>query len=198
MTTKRMSAGETQSLIALLKCDCHCEDNVDAEQEYDGSWRGSFSICTSCKAATALSALSADLEAARGAALEEAAKTCRDEMERARRLGAGRDAALIPNMDLVTAGREDSASRILAAIRAPEGAEAMSYDQEKANLVSDLVKANERWQAAEARAKRLEEALRVIVKIYNDDEDCSDRGVTAQSMAHFARAALSLPTKETT
>lgn len=42
----------TALIVGQLKADCNCEDNVDAEQEYDGSWRGRFSICTSCKAAT--------------------------------------------------------------------------------------------------------------------------------------------------
>lgn len=46
-----VTQGEVTLILAQLATDCHCEDNVDAEQEYDGSWRGTFSVCTSCKAA---------------------------------------------------------------------------------------------------------------------------------------------------
>lgn len=64
-----------------------------------------------------IAALEADLQAARATALEEAAKVCRDEVDRARRL-QGLVGDRVPHADLVTAGREESATRILAAIRA--------------------------------------------------------------------------------
>lgn len=55
----------------------------------------------------------------RNDALEDAARVCREEMSRARNLAAALDGtASAPAGELVTLGRQDSASRILAAIRA--------------------------------------------------------------------------------
>ncbi len=116
---KRMSADEeAKTLIAQLRCDCHCEDNVDAEREYDGSWRGSFSICTSCKAADALSKLSAELEAARATALEEAAKNV--EATRVFKPGANTDDMLadIPKMDCYLRGFIRAQAQLAGEIRA--------------------------------------------------------------------------------
>lgn len=51
---------EVREVIEELKAACNCADNVDAEQDYDGSWRGTFSACLYCRARSVLAALKED------------------------------------------------------------------------------------------------------------------------------------------
>lgn len=61
---RKVEDGEVAQMAAALRADCNCADNVDAEQQYDGTWVGSFSRCTSCKSADLLTRLSAALKEA--------------------------------------------------------------------------------------------------------------------------------------
>jgi len=50
-------------LAERLRSNCDCADCVDAEQQYDGSWRGSFSTCLYCQAAATITELADALRA---------------------------------------------------------------------------------------------------------------------------------------
>lgn len=50
-------------IVERLRDDCRCADNVDAEQNYDGTWSGTFGPrCDQCQAASVIEALVEALE----------------------------------------------------------------------------------------------------------------------------------------
>ena len=73
MTPAEILAANDEILVGKLQDACECADNVDAEQQHDGSWVGSVSTCTSCLAAFAIRRLAAAKASAERDAKELAA-----------------------------------------------------------------------------------------------------------------------------
>lgn len=58
------SAPAAIPLVQWLRNACHCDEEVDAEQQYDGTWAGKHGRCLYCNAANEIERLTGRAEAA--------------------------------------------------------------------------------------------------------------------------------------
>ena len=165
MTPAEILAANDEILVGKLQDACECADNVDAEQQHDGSWVGSVSTCTSCLAAFAIRRLAAakasaeadrDAEKAGAETLDIAAMDANDKL--------GKLAALVIDMQVASPyGQKVKAYARYCMNSGPDPLrEAYPHEQE-GSISAPLIARAETAEAKLRDARGLAEAARVIV-----------------------------------